>query len=154
MTIGEISSILLALIFGGFTVYFGLEQRNAKKEVKHLKSYLEFQKFEKFANEYREMLKTYRTRITKPNWDIPVKGKDMVGDVSNVLTEFNSYLPKIESSMKLQLILAIDEAKDDFAKVRKGDEQARDNNLDHLDKIDRILNEELVRQSKVFADLL
>ena len=154
MTIGEIISILIAIFFGGFTIYFGLEQHKAKDEVKRLKSFLEYRKLEKFANDYRETLKSYRSRITRPNWDKPVKGKELVGDISDALTGFNSYLPKMDEFIKQQLIHAIEEAKKDFTKVRKGEEQYRDSNLEHLDKVDLLLNEELVRQSEEFADLL
>ena len=154
MTTGEIISIVIAIVSVGVTIYFGLEQCKAKDEVKRLKSFLEYRKLEKFANDYRETLKSYRSRITRPNWDKPVKGKDLVGDISDALTGFNSYLPKMEPSMKEQLTQTIDEANREFAKVRKGDEFYRDANLKHLDDIDRLLNEELVRQSKEFTDLL
>lgn len=146
-TIVTIISILL-------TIYFGIGKRNAKAEVKRLKRFLDFKRMEDFSFKYRETLTSYGVKIQRVKWKETIQGKDIVGAIDGVLTEFNSHLPKMDYHNRQKLSSAIDEAKKDFIKVRKGDEDVRDANLKRLNDIDRILNDELEVQRKDFLDLM
>lgn len=154
MSTGEIISDIVTLISIGVTIYFGVGRNKARNEVKKLKRFLDYKKLEEFSNVYRETLNDYCRKITRPKWKETIQGKDMVGDMDSVLTEFNTHLPKMSSSSKQQLSQTIDEAIREFPKVRKGDEDYRDINLQHLKDIDRQLNEELENQRKEFTDLI
>jgi hypothetical protein len=136
------------------TIYFGIGKHNAKAEIKRLKRFLDFKRMEDFSFRYRETLKSYGTKIQRVKWKETIQGKDIVGSIDGVLTEFNTHLPKMDSFNRQRLSSAIDEAKKVFIKVRKGDEDARDANLKRLNDIDRILNDELERQRRDFMDLM
>lgn len=154
MSTGEIISIAFGAISVGFSIYFAAGKHKAKNEVKQLKRFLDYKKLEEFAVEYRKALKDYSRRVLRPKWNETIQGKDIIGGINDVLTRFNTHLPKMDSFLKQQLTEAIDEAKKDFSKVRKGDDYYRDISLQHLEKIDRLLNEEKTRQSQDFLDLL
>ena len=150
----EVVSIVVTSISIGVTVWFGIEKKNAKAEVKKLRDYLEFKKEEEFSSKYRETLNSYTKIATRPKWKDQIQGKDIVSDIDVCLTEFNTYLPKFDLFRRQQIISNIDKAKKEFAKVRKGDEDARDSNLSLLNSIDRLFNEELAEQRKSFIELI
>ena len=150
----EVVSIVVTSISIGVTVWFGIEKKNAKAEVKKLREYLEFKKAEEFSLRYRETLTSYTKMANRPKWKEQIQGRDFVSEIDKSLTEFNTYLPKFGYDRRLKVISNIDEAKKDFAKVRKGDEDARDANIIRLNTIDRLFNEELAEQRQNFVELL
>lgn len=109
---------------------------------------------EDFAFKYRSEYKSYCDRVKRPKWKDVIQGRDIVGNLDVVLTEFNSFLPQMEFQTKYRLGQLIDEAKKEFVKVRKGDEEVRDRNVQHLNDIDRIIQEEIENQRESFLDVL
>ena len=146
-TIVTIISILV-------TIYFGIGKHRAKAEVMKLRKYLDYKKLEDFAAKYRDTLREYCDKVERPKWNEKVQGKDVAGAIDSVLTEFNTYLPKMQDTTSRRLSNAIDEAKKELIKVRKGNETARDANLLHLNEIDRILNSELEIQGAKIINIL
>lgn len=136
------------------TIWFGCGRKKARNEVKKLRNYLELKKAEEFSITYREELSTYTKMITRPKWKEQIKGRDLVGNIDNCLTKFNTYLPKINAIRRKKISDNIDDAKKEFARVRNGDESARDSNLLRLNNIDRLFNEELTEQRNKYVELL
>lgn len=64
------------------------------------------------------------------------------------------FLPRFESNRRQQLTSNIDESKKEFAKARKGDEEARDANIIRLNTINRLFNEELAEQRQNFCGII
>lgn len=150
----EVVSIIVTTISVIVTIVALVRESKAKAEVIKLRSFLAFKKLEEFEIKYRNEFKSYSERVERPRWKEIVQGKDIVGNLDAVLTEFNTYLPQIEYQRKLLLSHTIDEAKKEFVKVRKGDEEARDRNIQQLNSIDRILNEEIEKQRKNYMEIL
>lgn len=150
----EVISIIITCISILCTIKFGIGRKKACDEVKKYRDYFKFKKTEEFSIRYRDELKSYTKRITRPKWKEQIQGRDLIGDIDILLTDFNTYMPNFDSFRRKQLSNAIDEAKKEFIKVRTGDEYVRDSNLTHLNNIDRLLNEELVEQGKKFIELL
>lgn len=109
---------------------------------------------EEFSLKYRDGFSAYRKRVTSTKWNEVKKGRDIVGEMDGLLTEFNTFLPKIEIGKRQRISNAIDEAQKEFAKVRKGDEDARDNNLIRLNDIDRLLSEVTEAQRNNYKDII
>lgn len=150
----EVVSILVTSASIIVTIWFGVGKQKAKEEVMHLREYLEFKKTEEFSLRYRETLTSYTKMANRTKWKEQMQGRDFVSDIDKSLTEFNTYLPKFGYDRRLKVISNIDEAKKEFAKVRKGDEDARDANIIRLNTIDRLFNEELAEQKQNFVELL
>lgn len=150
----EVISIIVTSISILVTVRALKRESRAKEEVVKLRSYLAFKKLEEFAVKYRNEYKDYSDRVERPKWKEVVQGRDIIGNMDAVLTEFNTYLPQMEYQTKQHLSQSIDDAKKEFVKVRKGDEEARDRNIQQLNRIDRILNEEIEKQRKNFIEIL
>ncbi|MBQ9397909.1 MAG: hypothetical protein IJU08_05370 [Bacteroidales bacterium] len=150
----EVVSVIVTSISILVTVRALIKESRAKKEVVKLRSFLAFKKFEEFAVIFRNEYKCYSGRVERAKWKEVVQGKDIVGNMDSVLTEFNTYLPQIEYQTKQRLCQSIDEAKKEFVKVRKGDEESRDRNIQQLNRIDRMLNEEIEKQRKDFMEIL
>jgi hypothetical protein len=150
----EVVSIIVTFISILVTVRALIKESRAKEEIVKLRSFLTFKKLEEFAIKYRDEYKSYSDRVERPKWKEVVQGKDIVGNLSAVLTDFNTYLPQMEYQTKQRLSQAIDEAWKEFAKVRKGDDDARDRSIQQLNCIDRILNEEIQRQRKNYIEIL
>ena len=92
--------------------------------------------------------------ITRPKWKEQIKGRDLVGNIDNCLTKFNTYLPKFNDIRRKAISNNIDDAKKEFARVRNGDESARDSSLFRLNSIDRLFNDELAEQRNNYVELL
>lgn len=149
----EVVSIIVTSISILVTVWALIKESRSKEEVVKLRSFLAFKRLEEFAVKYRNEYKSYSDRVERPKWKEVVQGRDIVGNLDAVLTEFNTYLPQMEYHTKQSLIRSIDDAKKGFVKVRKGDEIARDINIQQLNNIDRILNAEISLQRNNFVDL-
>ena len=115
----EVVSVIVTSISILVTVRALIKESRAKKEVVKLRSFLAFKKFEEFAVIFRNEYKCYSGRVERAKWKEVVQGKDIVGNMDSVLTEFNTYLPQIEYQTKQRLCQSIDEAKKEFVKVRK-----------------------------------
>lgn len=150
----EVVSVIVTSISILVTVRALIKESRAKKEVVKLRSFLAFKKLEEFAVKFRNEYKCYSGRVERAKWKEVVQGKDIVGNMDSVLTEFYTYLPQIEYQTKQRLCQSIDEAKKEFVKVRKGDEESRDRNIQQLNRIDRMLNEEIEKQRKDFMEIL
>lgn len=150
----EVISCIITCISIICTIKFGIGRKKASDEVKKYRDYFKFKKTEEFSIRYRDELNSYTKRITRPKWKEQIQGRDLIGDIEILLTDFNTYMPNFDSFRRQQLSNAIDEAKKEFIKERTGDEYVRDSNLTHLNNIDRLLNEELVEQGKKFIELL
>lgn len=153
MTIEGISIIITSISII-VTIWFGFGRKKARVEAKKLRDYLEFKKAEEFSISFRAGLSAYTKMITRPKWKEQIKGRDLVGNIDNCLTEFNTYLPRISALRRREIIAHIDNTKKEFAHVRNGDESARDSNLLRLNNIDRLFNEELAEQRNNYIELL
>lgn len=150
----EIISICITSISIIVTIWFGYGRKKARDEAKKLRDYLEFKKAEEFSFSFREELSAYTKMITRPKWKEQIKGRDLVGNINNCLTIFNTYLPRISAIRRREIVANIDNTKKEFAYVRNGDESARDSNLLRLNIIDRLFNEELAEQRNNYIELL
>lgn len=150
----EVISIVVTSVSIVVTVWSIIRERRALAEVKRLRRFLDFKKMEEFSLRYRDALGSYTKRVNRPKWQDDIQGKDIVGDIEISLTEFNTYLPRFEYYRRNRLVSAIDDAKREFPKIRKGEESVRDINLRRLNSIDRELNAELDSQRGDFMDVI
>lgn len=150
----NIISVIITAISIIVTIRYARKERNVSEELQKLRGYIDFKRMEEFSLKYRDGLTAYRKRVTSANWGEVKKGRDIVGGMDGLLIEFNTFLPMIELEKRQRISNAIDEAQKGFAKVRKGDEATRDNNLIQLNIIDRLLNEVIEVKKNGYKDII
>ena len=150
----NIISVIITTLSIIVTIRYAKKERKAIEELQRLHGYIDFKRMEEFSFKYRDGLTAYRKLITSAKWDEVKKGRDIVGEMEGLLVEFNTFLPMIDLEKRQCISNAIDEAQKEFAKVRKGDEVTRDNNLIRLSKIDRALNEVKEVKKNSYKDII
>lgn len=150
----NIVSLIVTTISIIVTIRYAKKEHRVSEELQKLRGYIEFKRMEEFSLNYRDGLIAYRKRVTSAKWDEVKKGRDIVGEMERLLIEFNTFLPMIELEKRQRVSNAIDEAQKEFAKVRKGDEAIRDNNLIQLNRIDRLLNEVIEENKNIYKDII
>lgn len=149
----NIISLVITTISIIVTIRYAKKERKVSEELQRLRGYIDFKRMEEFSLKFRDGLTAYRKRVTSARWNEVKKGRDIVGEMEGILIEFNTYLPMIDLEKRQRISNAIDDAQKEFAKVRKGDETTRDNNLIQLSKIDRSLNEVIEVKKNSYKDI-